>query len=340
MAGDARPYDGTLEAWADVEPRCDWDALLLGNGLSINVWPWFKYESLYAFAVSEDVVSAEQQRLFETLGTTNFEEVLQKLADAIVVGEALGRSCEEELALHSQLRDALGRAVQNVHVMGVPQQTLEAIRAELRAHRHVFSTSYDLLIYWASAAGPEPFEGALDFFWAGGINAFDARTIHLAADDERTRFHYLHGALHLVVLTDGTTCKHTSAHVNLLEKFGSPFRGDATARPLIVTEASAAEKRRRIAENDYLTYCLDALAGCDAPLVVFGQSLGEQDRHLVDAINEHPQRAVAFALLDRGPDVNVAEKHRVAGLLPNAELHFFDAATHRLGDPGLRVADA
>ena len=41
------PIDGSLPAWENVEGEADWKALLLGNGLSINVWRDFAYGSLF-----------------------------------------------------------------------------------------------------------------------------------------------------------------------------------------------------------------------------------------------------------------------------------------------------
>ena len=34
---ETHPIDGSLPAWEDVEDEADWKALLLGNGLSVNV---------------------------------------------------------------------------------------------------------------------------------------------------------------------------------------------------------------------------------------------------------------------------------------------------------------
>ena len=45
MAG-THPIDGSLPAWEDVADEADWKVLLLGNGLSVNVWGDFAYGSL------------------------------------------------------------------------------------------------------------------------------------------------------------------------------------------------------------------------------------------------------------------------------------------------------
>jgi hypothetical protein len=334
-------YDGTLLSWADVEQAEEWDALVLGNGMSINLWGDFKYRSLYERAKEHRFLSKKDRRLFEKLGITNFEEVLRKLSDAIVIGDAIGEERSTERALHESIQKALAQAVQAVHVEQgeIPLEHLEAIRAELRNYRHVFTTSYDLIVYWASGKGPEGwrYDGFCDFLWANDTNAFDESTITLPATSSRTRLYYLHGALHLVVLGDGTTCKNKASFLGLLDKFGRPFQGDHTARPLIVTEASASDKLRSINASDYLSYCWRMLGETNCPVVIFGHSLSDQDRHLVDAVNEHDERPIAISITGGSKKRIASEQHRIASVLHTRELYFFKASTHPLGAKEFRL---
>lgn len=335
------PYDGTLASWSEIRSKADWDAIVLGNGMSINLWGNFTYESLYEEAKETGLLSDADRALFEELGTENFEEVLHMLSDAILVGDAIREDRPTERALHESIQKGLARAVQKVHITGgeVPEETLQAIRAELRHYRHAFTTSYDLLTYWAAAKGEYGFDGFYDFFWAGGKNAFDEATIRIQPEWRDTRLYFLHGALHLVVLGDGTTCKQTASLLTLLDKFGRPFKGDHTARPLIVTEARATDKLRSISGNEYLSYCWRVLADCDCPIVVFGHSLSEQDRHLVDALNEHRDRPVAVSIRSGTTRKTRREQHRIASLLDSGPIYFFDAATHPLGSKHLRLRE-
>jgi hypothetical protein len=225
--------------------------------------------------------------------------------------------------------------VRDVHVPGalVPLETLLQIRDHLQWYRRVFSTSYDLLLYWAAAKGEPPFEGFVDFFWG----PFDESTITLTEADAVTRLHFLHGALHLV-LSDGETCKRrANLMANLLDQFDQPYGEDDTAVPLIITEGRASEKARNIADNAYLSFCWRELRGCEAPVVIFGHSLSEQDMHLVSALNEHPQRPIAIGLRDRGRTENRREQHRICSLLDTPDYYFFDAARHPLGGGDLRI---
>lgn len=339
MLVDTSPrFDGRLSSWDEVQDAEEWDVLLLGNGLSINVWGNFEYGSLYEEAKARRLLSAEDAQLFERLRAANFEDALHALAESIRVGDALGDDRSHDIERHTSVQKALAAAVHSVHIGRgeIPDDTLERIKREMRLYRYVFTTSYDLILYWA-VMHDDRFQGFLDFFWG---ESFDETTHTFTDIDSRTRLHFLHGALHLVVDRHGRTCKRKSTFLTLLDQFGSPYRGDSAARPLIVTEARAEEKERRIVENEYLSYCWRRLAHCGSPLVLFGHSLSAQDNHLVKALNRQPERPIAVSLLSRSKKKNAKEKHRIASLLETeAELYFFDAESHPLGSDDIRLKE-
>jgi hypothetical protein len=66
-------------------------------------------------------------------------------------------------------------------------------------------------------------------------------------------------------------------------------------------------------------------------MVVFGSSLSEQDQHLADALNEHPERPVAVSLRPGHRDDLRARRVDIYGRLKTKKLTFFDATTHPLG---------
>jgi uncharacterized protein DUF4917 len=76
-----------LLPWPDVSDE-DWPTLIVGNGMSINVWQGFSYDRLY----DEAGLDATTCRVFDELGTSNFERVLEALSHAEIVLDALGRS--------------------------------------------------------------------------------------------------------------------------------------------------------------------------------------------------------------------------------------------------------
>lgn len=318
--------DGQLAAWeavADVHP---WRNLLAGNGLSRQLWPPFAYTSLYERACESKALTKKDRALFEARGTENFELVLSALATSIETLSALERSTGALEKRYASVQQALGRAVRDVHapMSEVPEERRAALRAALREYRHVFTTSYDLLLYWAAA--PD-FADFADYFWSGGRNAFDPGRTRVAPDVP-TRLLYLHGALHLVVDGEGVTAKRRSSGRTLLEQFD---HRPPPLRPLLISEGSSADKLKVIVNNEYLSFALTRLRRQKPPLVVFGHALGPQDAHLVDALNVQPDRPIAVGLLP-GPEAEVrARQGELRGALATRDLYFYDATTHPLG---------
>jgi Domain of unknown function (DUF4917) len=84
-------------------------------------------------------------------------------------------------------------AVHSVHVDRslVSDASLKGIRDYIRTFDFVYSTNYDLLMYWAIMS-EDPTLDFVDYFWG---EAFDSLNTEVWGD--RTRILYLHGALHL-----------------------------------------------------------------------------------------------------------------------------------------------
>lgn len=335
MALENHPIDDSLATWQEVTAEYDsWSGLLLGNGLSRNVWGNFGYPSLFDKAQQDGVprsLTSADRGLFETLDTKNFERVLAELAAAIRMAEALGVEAKPYLDRYQSIQLALGSAVQSVHVgyFDIPKTTLEAIGHVLQGQEYVFTTSYDLIVYWAM--GAVRWEDLCDCFW-GEKYCFDPANSEPPSD--KTPIYFLHGALHLVVTGSGTTRKLVNTNLrNLLDQFGRPLDGDKQARPLLITEGSSQHKLLAIEGNDYLADALDRLRKFKLPLVVFGSDLSEQDQHLVEALNRHPSRPIAVSILKEGKSEKEirAIKASLRGGLDANPLVFFDAATHPLG---------
>jgi hypothetical protein len=328
--------DGTLLQWDQVADlcKCKWETLLVGNGLSINVWDDFNYAKLYDHAKSQrDLLTSEDRRLFKA--TPNFERVLGSLLTAIRINETYGLNAAPLYEAYRRIQLALGHAVREVHAERVPDDKLSTIRSTLEDFEWIFTTSYDLLLYWAIASGGK-FDPFVDHFWLNGRCEFDPDQ----AEDWRGKvsIYFLHGALHLVVSGSGVTRKlRRGERRNLLSQFGEPIPGDPQARPLLVTEGSADDKLLAIESNPYLGHALQKLRENVQPTVVFGASLGASDEHLVKALTENPKRPVAVSMLPERKGVLLAKQTILAEKLRAEPLLFFDATTHPLGSPGLRV---
>lgn len=326
------PIDADLEDWADLSSK-EWPTLLLGNGLSINLWSGFQYDSLYNSAS----LTPAAQAIFTELGTTNFEQCLECLHHANIALRAVQESTSKVDQTYAEVRDALFETVSDVHVPwgAFPQPTHDLLAETMNGHKAVFTTSYDLCLYWSHLQTGRRVN-IVDFFWAAGHRFDDADTV--VRSSNATRVYYLHGGLHLWQddLT-GDNGKWTSADGRLLS-IQSHYSPTSTRRPLFVSEGTSAAKSRTIRQSTYLTFCLAELRGDDRPTVLFGQSLATQDDHIAEALNEGPRRRIAVSLYPTADDnAIISEKVRILKRLPNHKVRFFDSTTHPIGSATLRI---
>ncbi len=103
--------------------------------------------------------------------------------------------------------------------------------------------------------------------------------------------------------------------------------------PLLVSEGSADGKLATIYRSDYLTFAYASLSQHEGPLCIFGHSLSDSDRHIVDAIRASKSRTLAVSIRP-GSAVEVhAQKAAFINTVPDVAIRFFDASTHPLGRP-------
>lgn len=333
-----RGFDGRLYDWNDINNRRNyrWTGVLIGNGSSIAVWNQFQYASLFSKAITDEVehpLSADDQALFAALGnTTSFEQVLSSLITAKRVNQALGIRTHRIEARYESIKRALIETVRSLHIpwMAVPNQVLLCIRNELLRYSYVYSTNYDLLLYWAIMH--QNLGGFVDYFFGESFNLGNTEIWNRDA----TAVLYLHGGLHLYRLQSGNTLKRRAIDGrNLLDLFGEPYYEGAT--PLFISEGGSKEKLSSINRSDYLSFAYNKFSNHQGGLVIFGHSLSENDQHIVDAINTWGKSTIAISLL---PDTERNIRQKKSWLLvrmPDVEVYFYNALSHPLGSPDLRV---
>lgn len=323
-----------LSHWDDLADEFEWTGLLVGNGASIAVSRDFKYSSLHNVARSDDLaqpLTATDVAFFDAMRTTDFEEVLSALSIAGNVATILEESTEQIDERYESIRQALVQAVRAVHVgwRYVPDSTLETIGRHLRTYEYVYSTNYDLLLYW-SIMNREA-RGFRDYFFGESFDVTDTEIW----DGRYTKVLYLHGGLHLYRSRSGGTLKRAAggSGVNLLDLFGMPYRG---AVPLFVTEGNAEQKLRAIGRSDYLSFAYSRFQEHEGPLVAFGHSLGASDAHIVSAMANWEEPIIAIGLMPTSSARLIERKASLRRQL-RGRLMFFDARTHPLGDASLNV---
>ncbi len=322
--------------------------LLIGNGASRAVWDEFKYDSLFEIARTTIQAPLSQCNIgiFTKLNTNNFEYVLTQLKNVELIAQAMGHQPVWLDRAYEEIRQSLIDAIHHVHI---PRSQIEDIRLqrignELKEYDSVFTTNYDLLIYWAAMAT----QGNLfpDFFWSGmQRDCFSLSDTIVWNSEVRTKLFFLHGALHLYKLTSGTAMKRSgqSYGPNLLELFGQPLESpyDTVAiEPLIVSEGHSADKSRAIRSSDYLGFVYSELVSYSKPMVIFGHSLGQSDRHIIDALENQPMlanRELAISVYRNESNIQkVLQDFQNA--LPKSKKRFFYADTHPLGSADLQVS--
>ena len=324
-----RNIDEELGDWNSLRSSESWESLLLGNGASIAISRSFVYSSIYAEATSENIdhpISSTNQELFQNLSTQNFEQVLSSLSTARKVNSVLRLATTQIDRLYQNVQQALIEAVHRVHVpwVNVPDSTRGTIRSELLEYENVFSTNYDLLIYWAMMHTDNG-SGFIDYFFSGSFDPGNTENW-----SGSTSVHFLHGGLHLNRLITGETVKRSAGEgQNLLDMFAFPLPDGVV--PLFVTEGTSQEKMTSINRSSYLSFAYNQLAHSKESCVIFGHSLSESDRHIVDAIARWQDVRLAISMLPDSPENIISNKARIVHLLPRADIKFFDATTHPLG---------
>jgi hypothetical protein len=292
--------------------------LLLGNGFSIAAWPSFRYDALVETVAGQ---SNRIEGLFERLETRDFERVARALLETQVVltvhdgAEALAQAVAGDYA---DLRRLLVSAITRIHP-AAPAELRDryagcvafldyfiGLKSRRGKRGKIFSTSYDLILYWTLLEGRDQLKCDDGFRGRG-------QELIWEGPDTQTVF-YLHGALHL--FQDGEDTRKLSVKGRLVDTVGRRIESDQV--PLFISEGSSQEKRVRIAESDYLTAASEHLsAACneaEARLFIFGHSLRDEDAHIFEKIAEGEAAEVFVSVRSAdGPEAH-AQMEKAAAL--------------------------
>lgn len=261
---------------------------LLGNGFSIALFPAiFNYSSLRSRADFSG--SPPVQRLFDALGTTDFEAVLRNLASGqmVVNAYALGQEINDAISTDiSMVRDQLVDAIAGSHPP-YPHQINDiqyrSCRKFLRNFGKIYTLNYDLLLYWTlmrDEADGQPLNA--DDGFRTSPNDPDADFVTWEAHHSAT-VNYLHGALHLFD-AGAELRKYTWVRtgVPLMEQIRAAL--DNALYPLFVAEGASSGKVDRILHHGYLHRAFRSFESIGGALYVYGHSLSESDDHIFDLL--------------------------------------------------------
>lgn len=270
--------------------------LLLGNGFSISYKPdIFSYNALSKFIEESD--NAQLRKLFEIVKTKNFEEILDRLTVCYeflitfgVKEEILDIIRKAESDLKNSLIDAI-KDMHPEHVFTIPdaeqRHCLKFIKTFLDSGGEIFSSNYDLLLYWVLMRSNLP---ELDIVGDGFGRDKEGEQddaiyseLRWGKNSEKQKIHYIHGALFL--FDDGIDI--------IKEEYNGDFLLDNIKKrienrqyPIFVAAGNAEQKLRHIMHNKYLIFCYKKLSNVCGSIVTHGLSFGVNDTHIIDALNK------------------------------------------------------
>ncbi|MCD1584576.1 DUF4917 family protein [Vreelandella titanicae] len=272
--------------------------LLLGNGFSMAYdQKIFSYNALHDFI--EKLKDKDLLKILSVIETKNFELIMQQLdnllslIDAFEGGDSLRQNIE---SAYKKLKNSLLDAVQSLHpehVFKVPDEESKAcaqfINIFLGSGGSVFSTNYDLLLYWIlmrnkSVRHIDGF-GREALNYELGIDPDDIEWSDLkwGPNKKDQNIYYVHGALPFFDAGSQIVKEEYDHDSYLLEKISA--RMDDGEYPIFVTAGNSEQKLAHIMHNHYLSYCYDSLSEITGTLVVFGFNFGKYDHHIIEAIN-------------------------------------------------------
>ena len=227
--------------------------------------------------------------LFESLETSNFEDVLRAIYYSYIVNKGFRIGDFNLTSIMKLYNDVKKSLIDSVKITHVKYQdvcsVIDDISNKLSAYKTIFTTNYDLIIYWSIMSDADKYR---DFFWNN--NRFDVFNTKLY-EVNSIPVYYLHGAIHL--REDGHGNIHKVNPSNLL----NDIYDTNTDFPLFVSEGKSDIKMNKIRTNLYLNFCYDNFSCLKGNLVVFGHSLNlDYDGHIINAINKSNLETVAIGV--------------------------------------------
>ena len=298
------PFDAVREVLGRAQPGA---SLLLGNGFSIACDPRYSYRALREHA--EDLLPKVSLALLDRLETDNLEQVMQIVEDARWVAEQFDQPGfnQDLTSAHAATCLALVQALAADHLTSPQQIDRDRDRSShavafLSLFERVFTTNYDLLLYWTMMKDAGHRDQGYNY--RDGFRRPEGEQFGEFDETVDVNVFYLHGALHLYEHQNGdqiSARKHVrTGNRGLVKIVKSTLEcGDF---PLFVAGGRPEQKLETIHRSPYLTRCFDAFSRVDGPLVIFGWSLGDSDRHLLKALASNRSLGTVYLSFYGDPD--------------------------------------
>lgn len=301
--------------------------LLLGNGFSIACRPEvFSYKPLLEQA---DFGRADRARkAFDVFATSDFERVVRALRDYVRLAPIYGTDGSQANFDADTTREILIETIQRWH----PEYPELIQDVEFRQcwnflsnFRNIFTLNYDLLLYWTQMKRLQTRE---EMGFSDGFSKTMGSLLWSSSHYGERRTFYLHGALHLFEENGAMMkCVSCANEPRILDQVADAIRRDCY--PVYVCEGRTEEKLGVIRRFEYLSYAFSELGRIEGDLFIFGHSLRDEDKHILDQIkNSRVKRLFVSVRSAEGVDRVAELKGRALALaekMSGSEIHFVDA---------------
>lgn len=315
--------------------------LILGNGASMAVSSSFSYTNLFGKACNDSILNQTSKNLFETLQTTDFELVMNKLRQAYIINEVLQLDTDN-VALHTydNIRQSLIKTIKEIHVQYADAIfQIDNIRKFLEKFKTVISLNYDLLIYWAIMASNDRKPYKMKDCFTNHIDGnlgfeYDIEKLRepYKGGPDPTLVFYPHGNLILASNENNDELKiRINNNTNLFDAIGEKWKQKYV--PLFVSEGSSEQKLKAIRRSTYLNFVYEnVLSHLEPTVIIYGWKLAEQEQHLIKKIFSNNKISNVYISMYLGSNPEpIDEQKRIASMLKRENrtmnIKFFDAAS-------------
>ncbi|MGF1888227.1 DUF4917 family protein [Photobacterium profundum] len=320
----------TFQAALDNLPEGVRPSILLGNGFS-QAWrrEIFNYEYLLDranFGERDNEIKA----IFRRFETSDFEQVMQNLIAAEIVGEAYGVEADTLEQIRSdqeQLKESLIDVISRCHPLRpneVTNEQFRTVRAFIKSFQNIFTLNYDILLYWAI----NKTNREIDNF--GYMRKTDGCDGQVWSQYRSQNVFFLHGGLHLY--DTGTKIKKhvyiDDERIGIVDQVQENL--DAGKFPLFVSEPTHEKKLHKIEHNPYLNLCYKELKALKNILFIHGHSMDDNDMHIFNQIKESEVTKVYVGIFgDPDSERNTRSRANAQAFLEThqVDVEFYDAAT-------------
>lgn len=301
--------------------------LILGNGASIALEGKFNYQSLYDITL-ESGLSNEAKHVFDSLNTTDFEQVLLACRYASIVNDAHSIDASHIFQTYTEIQNALISAVRAIHPdTSLIKDDLISISVFLSKFKRIFSLNYDLILYWAVQESATLNDGFIN-----GVFNFKYNY---------TNIYFLHGNLVLgkdiygnefKILAQNNGVYHQTP---LLDTIINQWQ-NKNVIPLFISEGSSEQKLSAIRKSSYLNIAYNKLRSCclfNNLIVFYGFNFSDNDNHILESIGRGRRhgKCIIFVSVYTEVSENLQQEfcHKVMSkiekYLPKSEVYFYDS---------------